>query len=416
MITSMHHIRKNLDLELLRAVAILMTIAQHAEVLVFWPSSLQERLRVSLGLWAGVDLFFCISGYIITRTFLASAQSNALAWPVGARWPIAVEFWIKRVWRLWPAAWCWSAVAVLCALWFNTSGLFGQPGRMARDALAAIFQVANVHWAGCYHSDLSSCNFVDQARVNLLVPTGWALVVYWSLSLEEQFYLVTPLLMLLVPRRHLVLLLALVWLCLVPWSRPPLGVAWFFRVDALAVGVLLAFWSLRAVDASQRAPTAPASMPVHQRAALQVLSLLAMAVLAWLGAPSRAAWPGLVSALSLIAGFLVWMASLDRRLLMPTGVLGGVLTWLGARSYSMYLTHMLAYLGTRELWHRLGAAPEAHMALYGACALVLLLGLAELGYRLVEQPARRKGYRLAARYRASRVSGQGVDRSDASAS
>lgn len=239
MITSMHHIRKNLDLELLRAVAILMTIAQHAEVLVFWPSSLQERLRVSLGLWAGVDLFFCISGYIITRTFLASAQSNALAWPVGARWPIAVEFWIKRVWRLWPAAWCWSAVAVLCALWFNTSGLFGQPGRMARDALAAIFQVANVHWAGCYHSDLSSCNFVDQARVNLLFPTGWALVVYWSLSLEEQFYLVTPLLMLLVPRRHLVLLLALVWLCLVPWSRPPLGVAWFFRVDALAVGCSL---------------------------------------------------------------------------------------------------------------------------------------------------------------------------------
>ncbi len=62
--------RKNLDLEFLRAMAILMTVFQHAEVLVFWPGSWHQRLRHSVGLWTGVDLFFCISGYIITHTLL----------------------------------------------------------------------------------------------------------------------------------------------------------------------------------------------------------------------------------------------------------------------------------------------------------------------------------------------------------
>ena len=396
--------RKNLDLELLRAVAILMTVAQHAEVLVFWPDSLHERLRLSLGLWAGVDLFFCISGYIITSTFLAGARPLGQSHVRGsARWPLAIEFWIKRAWRLWPAAWCWMVVAVLCAIFFNNSGLFGQPVRMVKDAMAAFFQVANVHWAGCYHSGLSSCNFVDQARVSLLFPTGWALVVYWSLSLEEQFYLLAPILMLTVPRRRLVLLLALVWLVLLPWSRPPLGVAWFFRVDALVVGVLLAFWRLRGFTGPDPAAAVRGPWQHVRRAALQILCVGAVVVLAWLGAPSRAALPGLVSALSLVAGFLVWVASFQGQILMPAGMLGGALTWLGARSYSMYLTHMLAYLGTRELWFRVGAAPEEHLIVYVLGAVLALLGLTEMSYRLIERPARRNGYRLAARYRARRL-------------
>ena len=60
-------------------------------------------------------------------------------------------------------------------------------------------------------------------------------------------------------------------------------------------------------------------------------------------------------------------------------------------------------LGTRELWFRVGAAPEEHLIVYVLGAVLALLGLTEMSYRLIERPARRNGYRLAARYRARRL-------------
>jgi peptidoglycan/LPS O-acetylase OafA/YrhL len=395
--------RKNLDLEFLRAMAILMTVLQHAGAL-FWPGSLYLHWLETVGLWAGVGLFFCISGFIITSTFLASVERAGRYHPsavVGSErcnsegrrglslGHVAVVFWIKRVWRLWPAAWCGLALAILCAVFFNTSGIFGQPSRMAKDALMAFFHVANFHWARCYHISASAdCNL-----------TGWALVVYWSLSLEEQFYLLTPVLLLLVPRRRLIGLLVLIWLCQLPWSRPPLGVLWFFRVDSLVVGVLIALWRLRLRHRTTIvAGASDKPLPPIQDAALLILSLSALIALAWLGAPSRVEWLGVVNAISLAAGVLVWVASLGRRVLMPGGPLGIVLTWLGARSYSLYLTHMLALLGTREIWFRLNWHAAEHLMAYLSTAIIMTLSVAELSYRLIEQPARRYGYRLAARY------------------
>ena len=392
--------RKNLDLEFLRAMAILMTVFQHAEVLVFWPGSWHQRLRHSVGLWTGVDLFFCISGYIITHTLLVGLREDRLrhlklGFDLTPR-HVATAFWIKRIWRLWPAAWCAVIVTMLCTAFLNRSGIFGDPWRMARDALAALFHVANFHWAGCYHGNLQNCNMVERAQVPLDFPTGWALVVYWSLSLEEQFYLVAPLMIALIPRRGLIWLLVLAWLLLASTRRPPLEIAWFFRIDAMVLGVLLAF--LR-----DRHPNPPVGLvraweSWGARVGIWVLVAAGFLILALLGAANPAAWPGTVSLISLAAALLVWIASFDRRVLMPRGVVGSVMTWFGSRAYSLYLYHMVAYLATREVWWRFGLATNESRVSYLLSGIVLMLCMAEASYRWVEQPARQHGYRVAARY------------------
>jgi peptidoglycan/LPS O-acetylase OafA/YrhL len=88
------------DIEVLRAIAVLMTMIGHFQELLFWgPPYLVQ-------LWGGVDLFFCISGFVIARSLIIEAPSSG-----GARnfLLFAIPFWIKRVFRIWPAAFTWLA-------------------------------------------------------------------------------------------------------------------------------------------------------------------------------------------------------------------------------------------------------------------------------------------------------------------
>lgn len=394
----MHNRDKNLDIEFLRAIAILMTLFQHAEVLFYWRDSVYWSVRRHLDFWTGVDLFFCVSGFVIARSLMLSFPAMAgdgdrLISPRMGWKKTAGAFWIRRAWRLWPAAWLWVVVSLLCAAFFNRSGIFGATDRMAWDALAAVLHIANFHWAGCYQGALQDCNFVEAPQIVTLLPTGWNLVIYWSLSLEEQFYLLAPLVLLACPKRFvlggIVMLLALQ----APMAREPLGVAWFFRTDAILMGVALA-WATQAGVGQLRAER----LSTH-RATLKIVAVVLVALLAWLAASPRAGQQGTVFAIALVCAVLVWIAGHDRSMLMPGGRLQTVFVWLGARSYSLYLVHLVAFFLTREIWFRLGGIEgTVHLLLYFVTAGALLLTLSELSYSLVESPMRRKGREIARRW------------------
>jgi peptidoglycan/LPS O-acetylase OafA/YrhL len=389
---------KNLDIEFLRAVAIAMTLFQHVEVLFYWRDSLYWEIRRHVDFWTGVDLFFCVSGFVITRSLMLSyptaAGNDDHLISTGLGWKrTAGAFWIKRAWRLWPAAWLWAVVSILCATFLNRSGIFGEPAKMAWDALAAIVHVANFHWAGCYQGALHRCNFVEASQITTLLPTGWNLVIYWSLSLEEQFYLLAPLLLLACRRRHLALVIALLLLLQAPLARPPLGVLWFFRTDAILLGVGLA-WAAQSGFGQLTARRIASA-----RHGLRVAALLLVAALAWLAAAPRAGQPGAVFVIALACAGLVWIAGHDRCVLIAGGPARAALIWLGARSYSLYLTHLVAFFVTREIWFRLGGVDGAlQVAMYLATAAVLLVAGSELSYTLVESRLRRRGRRYAARW------------------
>lgn len=389
--------RKNPDIECLRAIAIVMTLVQHAEVLLPWKDSAYWALREHLGFWTGVDLFFCVSGFVITRALMhwhpVSPGEDRL---VSARlgfWRTAGAFWIQRAWRLWPAAWLWVAVALLCTSLFNRSGIFGSPGRMGWDALAAVLQVANIHWADCYVGALQRCNVVDAPQVVTALPTGWSLLVYWSLSLEEQFYLLAPLLLLACPRRWLRMGLLLALLLQLPLARPPLGGLWFFRTDALLLGVGLAWAAQAGVGQLSADRVERWRWPLRLAALALVLGLCA------LGAAPRSGYVGAVSAVAALSAGLVWIAGQDRSLLIGSGRLRALLLWLGSRSYSLYLAHLVVFFATREIWFRVqGSLQQPPTWASLASAALLLLVCAEATHVLVERPLRQHGRAVARRW------------------
>ena len=359
-------------LDTLRAVAIIFVLLVHLPIDEnSWPTTLPRFFD----LWSGVDLFFAISGFLITRSLAGFMQARALGhdW-----WPALRAFWIRRAFRLLPAAWLWLLLPLLLSLLIGPALLYPSISGMAADALAAFLQIANVHSAGCWASEAwrSHCG------------RGLGVSHYWSLSLEEQFYLLLPILLLLLPRRLLIPAILLVIVTLVPWHRPLFSPAWFFRVDGLLWGVVLGLFSLY----SQNTFRIAGKLARYHAGRMMTVALILL--LGWLPTFGAEIVPGVSTAagLALTSAALVWLAACN----VGLGS-GSVLNWVSSRSYALYLVHFPLYGAARAL-----AFPEPLLlqAWPDIVLFMLSTGLAiglaaEMTYRLVETPCRQYGRQLA---------------------
>lgn len=344
----------NLDIEFLRALAIMLTLLAHIHVLLGQAEGWQNLGWFWFG--SGVDLFFCISGYVITGLLQRQIQQS----PTSLR-QVLLPFWWRRAWRLWPAAWFWLAFVLI------PTGLLAAQGQdLARfaancgDALAALLQISNWHNWNCLRG---GCQLGD-------------LVVYWSLALEVQFYLVFPFLLYFLPRR------ALVVLCLVAvigqaWlTRSVPHLAWFLRTDAMLLGVLIALL------AKPQPSTA-----AHSGWRWLVL-LLGLTGLVLADGPQRL--PVGLSWVALSAALLVgWAATHSPSWTQHRG-LAVLANYLGSRSYALYLAHLPAfYMAQQGL-----LACECKSPLWQlGVGLPLAMVLAELSWRWIEMPLRAIGRR-----------------------
>ncbi|ANH36746.1 O-acetyltransferase OatA [Nocardioides dokdonensis FR1436] len=337
------------DVQGLRALAVVVVIAAHAGV-PFLP-----------GGFVGVDVFFVISGFLITGLLVREADRTGRVSLVG--------FWSRRARRILPAATLVIAVTLVAALvWL--------PLITARDL------VDDAVWSGLFAANLHFAGEGVSYFAEGSAPS--ALQHYWSLAVEEQFYVVWPLVMLAlaaVSRRRLLLVLLAVTGASFAWSLVATAAdpaaAYFStpaRVWELGIGAVLALVLPRL------APRVPRPASWLLGAGGLVAILLACVVLSPATAfPGYAALlPVLGAAALLVAGAtpaghprpIVWLLTCR-----PARVLGD---W----SFSLYLWHWPALVITEQ---HLGRALSVTERLV---TVVVVVNLAALTYRYVETPFR----------------------------
>jgi peptidoglycan/LPS O-acetylase OafA/YrhL len=362
------------DIQLLRGIAVIFVLIEHAHFDLFQQrSGALEYFYQIFGGWVGVDLFFAISGFVIARDLIPQLLRNDV-WQVST----VVRFWARRATRLWPSAWLWLALILVAVIFFNHSLAFGHLGPNLEATLAGVFNYGNFRLVETFGRSEYGASFP-----------------YWSLSLEEQFYLALPLIAIIFRRRlPWVLAIAIVYQFCSHRHFNPLMMA--TRSDALMLGVLLAMWSSH--DSYRRC--APTFLEHRKWLRWAVLAALAIGM-ALVGAMRFVEWRFQVGVVALMAISLVFVGSYDKDYLMPDNPLKKIFLWFGSRSYALYLAHISAYYACREIWFRIEPANTVFDTTYNIpfilTASVLLFGFAELTYRFVETPCRLHGKMLAER-------------------
>lgn len=327
------------EIDGLRAVAVGSVVLAHAGV------------GVVAGGFVGVDVFFVISGYLITTLMLADH--------VNGRFSLST-FYYRRARRILPALFVVLAACLPFAWWLLIPSQFMDFGRSM--GAAAIF-LSNVYfWEKTSYFDTAS----------ELLP----LLHTWSLAVEEQYYLLFPLLFLLirrfVPRAMPFLLTILIILSagLAHWganNRPEVN--FFFSFSR--------FWEIL-IGALTACLPAPQRRPWNAGLAMVGLGLIASAVF---GFSNSTATPSLMTFLPVAGAALVLAFGSQPgwayRLLTYPPMLG-----LGAISYSVYLWHQPVFAFARLYY--VAEVPVAVMT--GLVAVVIVLSC--LSWKYVEQPFR----------------------------
>ena len=319
------------------------------------------------GGFLGVDVFFVISGYLITSLLLSEFRKEGRV--------DLVAFWLRRARRLLPAVGVLIAVVMVAGAFFD----FGQISALRGQALASMAYVTNWDLILSHQS-----YFEEFARPSLFRHL-------WSLAVEEQFYLLWPLAfaacMTRFGHKRLVigviagaiassLLMAILF---DPGNPNRVFYGTDTRATPLLIGVALAFfWHPERLRA-QTGNLAPAVLDAVGAFALAMVVITFMTVHDY----DLALYHGGFLLLSL------WTALLIAALAHPAASIGRVvgnpgMRWLGLRSYSFYLWHWPVLELTRP-----GIDVPLHGPILFALQLGLTLALADLSYRYVEQPFRR---------------------------
>ncbi|GAA4368790.1 acyltransferase family protein [Nocardioides caricicola] len=338
-----------LDIQGLRAIAVLAVVADHAGLSGF------------TGGYVGVDVFFVVSGFLITGLLLRESERDGRISLTG--------FYARRARRILPAA---TLVLVAIVTYATLELSYRAVQRITTDAAWAAVFLSNVRF-----SRLGTDYFAEG-----LPPSP--VQHYWSLAVEEQFYLVWPLLLillLLVARRRLDVVagvLGLLCAASLAWSVVLTGsdetAAYFSsltRAWELGIGALLALAGARLTNLG-RAP----------RLVLGWAGLAAIALAVWTF-DAATPFPGFHALLPVLGTAALIAAGTGSATGGATGAGASAgralsitpLPWIGDLSYSIYLWHwpVLVY----------GAA---HAGTGVLLALTLLLSLAS--YHLVENPFR----------------------------
>jgi len=351
----------------LRAIAVLAVLLYHADI-PWMP-----------GGFLGVDVFFVISGYLITSLLLLEWHREG---HIGL-----TAFWARRLRRLLPALITVLIVTSTFATLFARDAVY----RLAADVTAALTYSTN--WFLIFRGE---SYFEAFARPPLLRHL-------WSLAVEEQFYLIWPLVFTAVvalvgsrrgftrtTRIFLTMLVAaivgstvLMAAMFTPFDDPSrIYFGTDTRAHVILVGVLLAFvwqpWRFRGRLGST-GRTALTAIGLAALAGLGAILTLSSEYGAFL-------YRGGFLVTALVTAVII-AVTVHPQIAIGSALGFSALRWVGKRSYGIYLWHWPVYMVTRP-----GVDVPLDWSSDLSLRLVLTFALAEASYRFIEQPIRKQGF------------------------
>lgn len=366
----------------MRALAVIAVLVYHANT--EWLS----------GGFLGVEVFFVISGYLITLLLMAERERTGTV-RIGA-------FWMRRARRLLPALFLMLFLLLTYTWMFKSDEL----GKLRGDMLGGLLYVSNWYqiWVGQGYS--SSGDFAPLRHL-------------WSLAVEEQFYLLWPIVMMLLLRRTgtrnvalaarwlvLAALVVTVMTALLHHSGPigdcsvnpdaywTLGDRCISKADSLYLSTITRSSGLLlgAAFAMVWRPMAIMRGPLRNAGRLlDIVGLVGLLLLGFLNWKLHFVTPAGADAWLFRGGFL-WtslatlmvIAAVTHRRTVTSRALGNpLLVWVGTRSYGLYLYSWPIYQIIRKVAGNALTLPQF------VVALVITVFLTELSYRFVETPIRR---------------------------
>ncbi len=346
----------------LRAIAVLAVIAFHL------------RFGWAPGGLLGVGIFFTLSGYLITDLLLAQFS---------ARGHIKLgRFWLARARRLLPALFVMLAIVVAWVTIFGPA----QPDQFRKAVVSAVFYVNN--WQQIFGNVSYFARFAPEGPLNHL----------WSLSVEEQFYIVWPFLLLaglkLVRERPLPsgvrprLAIATVGLAVASsilmavLYHPSLDPSRIYYGTDTRAGELLFGAALAMVWPSRRLSRRITPQARNTLDGLGVLGLLIIAMMIWrTGQYSSFLYQGGFVVLAL-ATVLVLMPLAHPACRLGTWLGVRPLRWVGVRSYGIYLWQTPIIVLTSP------QGPHGTSLTRDALQLVAIFGVSALSWKFIEEPIR----------------------------
>jgi peptidoglycan/LPS O-acetylase OafA/YrhL len=332
------------DIDGLRAIAVGLVILFHV-----------GNFGVAGG-FIGVDVFFVISGYLISQRILYGIDRKQFSFK---------NFYTRRIRRLFPAMLCTVLATLLAGLFILSPS---ELNRLALTAMSSILSVANIHFyvqSGYWDTDA------------LRKP----LLHMWSLGVEEQFYIFWPFLLILIGRvahfSRWILFGAITVISILVttyYTRLDSSGAFYltpFRVYEFAIGGLCV-----ASDKIQWRSN------ILQTAIRNVMFVAGLVIMLWSGLAfsEKMLFPGYLAAVPCLGAALVIVAG------CPPGIsillTNPLSRYIGLISYSLYLVHWPVVVFTRMKFG------DATLAVSLACILATLV-LAVAQYYLVETPLRR---------------------------
>jgi peptidoglycan/LPS O-acetylase OafA/YrhL len=343
------------DIEGLRAIAVGLVLLFHGYGKPF------------AGGFVGVDVFFVISGFLITSLLLHEQIKDGRI-SIG-------RFYARRVRRILPAS-TLTVLATVGAAYYLLGFIAGN--ELANDAKWTAVFAANIHFA------LIGTDYLGAQQ-----PPS-PLQHMWSLGVEEQFYLVWPSLFLLLvvigrlsKRRNVFGVLAISLLIIIgaslAWSviQTSSNATWAYfspltRAWELALGALIAVVRPAAVS---RVPTW-----VYQVAALLGLAGIVVSALTLRSSMPYPGWAVAVPVVS--SALLIWAGCGNPQTVIGRALSVRPMQWLGARSYSLYLWHWpILMIAAQNAGHHLTTWQNSGLLLASVAASAIT-------FRLVENPVR----------------------------